>query len=119
MHAPTDWRVRACIWTIGRPENGGRVSARQPNEVLIKVPIRLFERVGFHRTAHAFLRTLEGRPAAPSVRWRISGATLAACRLEFTCISARASTARSLSGQSRQLLKASPSGPTADPSVPA
>src|SRR5262249_55640061 len=32
---------------IGRLENGGRITTRQPNEVLIKVPIRLFERVGY------------------------------------------------------------------------
>ena len=44
-------RIRAALWAIGRPENGGRLASREPNEVLIKVPIRLFERVGFHRTA--------------------------------------------------------------------
>jgi len=38
-------------------------------------------RLPSHRTC--VLRTLEGRPAAPSVRWRISGATLAACRLAW------------------------------------
>ena len=62
MYAPTDWRVRAGIWTIGRPENGGRIATRHPNEVLIKIPIRLLERVGFHRTAHAFSAPLKGGP---------------------------------------------------------
>src|SRR6516225_7950612 len=47
---------------MGRPENGGRIATRQPNEEMIKVPIRLFERVGFHRTAHAFSAPLKGGP---------------------------------------------------------
>src|SRR6516164_3306358 len=47
---------------IGRPQNGDRIATCQPNEVLIKVPIRLFERVGFHRTARAFSAPLKGGP---------------------------------------------------------
>jgi DNA invertase Pin-like site-specific DNA recombinase len=58
------WRIRAALWAIGRSENGGRIATRQPNEVLIKVPVRLFERVGFHRTAHALSAPLKGARGA-------------------------------------------------------